>query len=64
MAADTGTLRRDQGRATEADRWRVQATSRWAALCTSRGGRERVKKDRDSTMNGYVWGGGSKEEVK
>ena len=34
------------------------------ALCTGRGGGERVKNERALTMNSYGWGGGSKKGVK
>ena len=53
--------RRAQGRAAEAGRRRVRATSRWAALQTIRGGGEQVKINRDSKRNDYGWGGGRKE---
>ena len=42
----------------------MQAESRWAALCTRRGGGERVKIERASKRNGYGWGGGRKERGK
>ena len=60
MAADAGMHRRDQGRAVKDGGWWVQATSGWAELCTGRRGVEQVKNKRDSTMNGYGWGGGRK----
>ena len=56
--------RRAQGRSAEAGGRRVWAASRWVALCTSRGGGERVKIKRDSNRNGYGWGGGRKEGGK
>ena len=40
------------------------AEFRWAALCTGRGGEERVKIERSSKRNGYGWGGGRKEGEK
>ena len=36
--ADAGMRRGAQGRAAEADGWRVRATSKWAALHAGRGG--------------------------
>ena len=39
----------------------MRSASMWAALCTGRGGRERVKIERYSKKNGYGWGGGKKE---
>ena len=42
-AADTGTMRRAQRQAAEAYGWRVRATSRLEALCTSTGGGKRVQ---------------------
>ena len=44
-AEDAGTRRGAQGRAAEAGGWQVRETPRWAALCTGRGGGERVKRD-------------------
>ena len=43
--ADAGTRNGAQGQAAEADGWRVRVTPRWAALCTGRGGGERVKRE-------------------
>ena len=60
-AADAGTRRGAQGRAAETGEWGVQTTSRWAAFRTGRGGGERVKNERASTMNGYGWGGGRRQ---
>ena len=58
MVVDAVTRCGAQGRAAESGRCRVRATSRWAALCTGRGGGEKVKSGRASTMNGYIWVGG------
>ena len=44
-ATDAVTRRREQGRSTEADGWRVQITPRWAALGNGIGGEERVKRE-------------------
>ena len=60
-AADAGTRTGAQGQAAETVRWQVRATSCWAALRTGRGGGERVKNERASTMNGYGWGGGRRQ---
>ena len=38
----------------------MRETSRWAALCTGRGGGDRVKNEGALMTNGYIWGGGSK----
>ena len=64
MAADAGTWRVMQGKAAEAGGRRVWEESRWAALCTGRGGEERVKIERSSKRNGYGWRGGRKEGGK
>ena len=62
--ADVGTRNGAQRRGAEADGWRVRSTSSWAALCTERGGGERVKNERDLSMNGYRWGRGGTEQGK
>ena len=51
----------EHGQAKEASRWQGWATSKWAVLCTRRGGGERVKNERTLTINRYGWGGGRKE---
>ena len=61
IAADAGKQSGAQGQAAEACGWRGRATSSWEALCTWKGGGERVKNERVSMMNGYRWGGGRKE---
>ena len=42
----------------------MRATYSWAALRARRGGGYQVKNNSDSKMNGYIWGGGRKEEGK
>ena len=59
-AADTGMRSGERGQAAEASGRRVRSVTRWAALCTGRGGGERVKIERASKRNGYEWGRGSK----
>ena len=44
-ALDAGTQRGVQGLAAEVGEWQVMLTPRWAALCTGRGGGERVKQE-------------------
>ena len=56
MLEDAGTRRGAQVQAAEAGGRRVQATSRWAVLCTGRGGGERVNfrgLQRGTAMYGY-----------
>ena len=59
--ADAGTRHGAQGRVAEVVGRRRWDTSRWAAICTRRGGGERVKTDRASKRNNYGWGGVRKE---
>ena len=42
----------------------MREASRWAALCTGRGGGEQVKIERASNMNGHGWGEGRKKGGK
>ena len=55
-AAEAVTRRGAQGRAAEADGRQVRVSSRWAVLCTRRGGGERVKIERTLKINFCVWG--------
>ena len=50
-AADAGPQSGAQGRAAYSSRWRVRAMPRTATLHIGRGGGERVKNKRDSTIN-------------
>ena len=44
-AVDAGMRRGVQGKMAEAGVWQMGAATRWAALCTGRGGGERVKQE-------------------
>ena len=51
MAADAGKRCRAQIQAEEAGGWQVQATSRWTAICSGRGGGDKVQDRGAMTIN-------------